>query len=79
MPTPRPIIVASVGEMVGTSTTCPSSPTMLRPAPRPRIAVRIGRPIATTVPNVSSRMITAAESPTASLLSVLGRDTFWPR
>ena len=51
----------------------------LRPQARPKIAVMIGIPIATTVPNVSSRMIIAAASPTTSERCVLGLETFWPR
>ena len=43
------------------------------------MAVAIGRPIATTLPNVNSRTITAMVSPTASLECVSGLDTFWPR
>ena len=38
----------------------------------------IGSAIAVTVPNASSRMTTAASRPTASLLSVDGRESFWP-
>ena len=59
MPTPRPIIVASVGATVGTSATWLISVMIDRPQTRPMIAVMIGRPIATTVPNVNSRTITA--------------------
>ena len=40
--------------------------------------MRIGSAIAVTVPNANSRMITAAVSPTASLLSVLGLESCWP-
>ena len=43
------------------------------------MAVAIGRPIATTLPNVNSRTITAIVSPTASLECVSGLETFWPR
>ena len=49
------------------------------PLARPRIAVAIGSAIAATVPNANSRMITAAASPIASLDSVLGFETSWPR
>jgi hypothetical protein len=52
---------------------------MARPVARPRIAVTIGRPIATTVPKAKSRMITAAAIPTASLDRVLGLETASPR
>ena len=50
-----------------------------RPMTRPTIAVMIGRPIATTVPKVTSSTITAIESPTTSLLWVSGLETFCPR
>ena len=42
-------------------------------------AVAIGSDIATTVPNVNSRMITAIARPIASLDSVAGFETCWPR
>ena len=48
-------------------------------AARPRIAVTIGSAIAVAVPNAKSRMITAAARPTASLISVVGLETAWPR
>ena len=79
MPTPRPIIVASVGATVGTSATWLISVMIDSPMTRPRMAVTIGKPIATTVPNVSSSTITAIVKPTASLECVSGLDTFWPR
>ena len=43
------------------------------------IAVAIGSDIATAVPNVNRRMIIAIVSPIASLDSVAGFETFWPR
>ena len=46
---------------------------------RPTIAVAIGRPIAVAVPKVNSRMMIAAAIPTASLDSVDGLETAWPR
>ena len=64
---------------MGTSIPWPSSPIALNPTARPTIAVAIGNAIALTVPNVNSRMITAAASPTASLDSVDGVETAWPR
>jgi hypothetical protein len=79
MPTPRPIIVASVGATVGTSATWLSSVMSERPITRPTIAVTMGRPMATTVPNVNRRTSTAIVRPTASLECVSGLDTFWPR
>ena len=78
MPTPRPIIVASVGATVGTAVTWPMAVISARLVKRPRTAVMIGSAIAVAVPKASSRMITAAASPTASLLSVDGRESFWP-
>ena len=45
---------------------------------RPRIAVRIGSSIATTVPNTNVRITIAAMIPISSLDSVDGVDTFWP-
>ena len=44
----------------------------------PRIAVRIGSSIATTVPNVNVRITIAAMIPISSLDSVAGLDTFCP-
>ena len=43
------------------------------------IAVMIGMLIATAVPNVISRTITAMLRPTTSLMCVSGLETFWPR
>ncbi len=78
MPTPRPIIVASVGATVGTVATCPSMRMIASVASRPKIALRIGKSIETTVPNVNVRMIIAAMIPISSLDSVAGFETFWP-
>ena len=69
----------SVGPTVGTSIPCPSSPIALSPTASPTIAVAIGSAIALTVPNVNSRMITAAAIPTSSLYSIAGLDTACPR
>ena len=44
----------------------------------PKIALRIGRTIATTVPNVRVRMTIAAMIPISSLDSVEGLETFVP-
>ena len=49
------------------------------PQTSPTIAVKIGSPIATTVPNVNSRTITAMPRPSTSLRCVSGLETFWPR
>ena len=67
-----------VGATVGTSKTWLSSWMIDSAQARPRTAVRMGSAIAVTVPNVKSRMITAAVRPTASLLSVLGLDSCLP-
>ena len=50
-----------------------------QPGAQPTSAVRIGSDIAVTVPNVNSRMMTAAASPTTSLDSVAGLETALPR
>jgi len=78
MPTPRPIIVASVGAIVGTLIAWLSSVMSDSPQARPKIAVRIGMPIATNVPKVNSSTITAITRPTTSLLSVAGADRDCP-
>ena len=78
MPTPSPIIVASVGATVGTSATWLISVMIDRPLTSPTMAVMIGSPIATTVPKVSSSTITAMPSPTTSLEWVSGFETFCP-
>ena len=49
------------------------------PMPTETIAVAIGSDIATAVPNVNSRMITAIVSPISSLDSVAGFESCWPR
>ena len=63
MPTPSPIIVASVGAIDGTVTTWPRSPISARPPMRPMTAEMIGMPIATREPKVKARMIIAATRP----------------
>ncbi len=50
-----------------------------RPVARPMIAVAIGSSAAVTEPKANMRMITAATRPIASLLSVWGLETAWPR
>ena len=72
-------MVASAGAVVGTATTWPSRVTMLSPTTSPTIAVPIGRPMATALPNVTSRMRIAATIPTTSEVWLLGLETFWPR
>ena len=49
------------------------------PLTNPMTAVKIGSPIATTVPNVNSSTITAMPRPITSLRCVSGFETFWPR
>ena len=71
--------MASVGATVGTTATWLISVTIERPQTSPTSAVRIGRPIATTVPNVNSSTIIAMVRPMTSLLWVSGLETFWPR
>jgi len=68
MPTPRPIIVASVGATSGTSTTWPNSEMMLSPVARPKMATPIGSAIAVTVPNTSTRIAIAFGSLWATVL-----------
>jgi hypothetical protein len=71
-------MVASVGATVGTSVRWLISVTIDSPLTRPTIAVTIGSPIATIVPNMMSRTMTAIVSPTASLECVSGFETFCP-
>ena len=78
MPTPSPIIVASVGATVDTVVTWLNIRTTDSAEASPRSAVRIGSSIATTVPNVKVRITAAAMIPISSLDSVAGLDTFWP-
>ena len=78
MPTPSPIIVASVGATVGTVTTWPSMRMIASVESSAKIAVRIGSSIAVTVPKVNVRMTIAAMIPISSLDSVDGLETFWP-
>ncbi len=63
MPTPRPIIVASVGATVPMSVTAATSEMIDNAIARPNSAVPIGTLIATTEPNAMSRMTTAKKSP----------------
>ena len=68
MPTPSPIIVANTGATDPMSVIDAITCTIEMPIPRPRSAVRIGSPIATTEPNANSRITTAASSPMRSAL-----------
>jgi hypothetical protein len=71
--------VASAGALLGTCVRWLSTAMTLRPVPSPNTAVRIGIPIATTVPNVNSRTTTAASRPIASELPEEGCDCVCPR
>ena len=78
MPTPRPIIVASVAPVDGMFTMCPLRPTMPRATLRATTAVMIGIPIATRLPSTRLRITIAAAMPTTSLLSVGSLDSVLP-
>ena len=67
MPTPRPIMVASVGATSGIATKWPSRPTSPSPVTSPTTAVTTGMPAAARHPNVNARMMTAEIRPMASL------------
>ena len=66
MPTPMPIIVAICTPKSGTSTTLAISHTPPRATPRPNPAMTSGRPAASAEPNATSRITSAASSPTDS-------------
>ena len=68
MPTPSPIIVASTGATVPMSVNDAITCTSEMPTPRPKSAVRIGSPMATTEPNANNRITTAASRPMRSAL-----------
>ena len=76
MPTPSPIIVASVGATDGTVVTWPSMRMIASDASSAKIALRIGSSIETTVPNANVRITIAAMIPISSLDSVEGLETF---
>ena len=78
MPTPRPIIVASVAATPGTSRTCSSSLMIDSVQARPISAPTIGSIIAVAVPKANSRMITAAIRPISSEFSVDGLESWLP-
>ena len=78
MPTPNPIMVASVGAMLGTATMCPSSPMIAKPSASPMTALMMGRNMAMRVPNDTARMMTAAMRPMTVLESVFGLDSVAP-
>ncbi len=64
MPTPRPIISAKSEEKSTMSTSRLASPISPSPVPSPNSAVRIGSPIASSEPKLSSNTTTAAMRPT---------------
>ena len=68
MPTPMPIIAANWAVKLGMGTNCAPTLTRKNPDVRPTIAVMIGRPMATSEPNASSRMMIAALMPISSEL-----------
>ncbi len=78
MPTPRPIIVASVAPVSGIATRCPSRPMTPSATASPTTAPMMGSPIATRLPSTSVRMSMAARMPTTSLLSVACVDSSLP-
>ena len=78
MPTPSPIIVASVGAIEGTVAACPRITIKESPATSPSTAETIGKPIATSVPKVNARMTIAAAIPITSLLSVSAGESLLP-
>ena len=78
MPTPRPIIVASVAATPGTSSMCSSRWMIESVQARPISAETIGSIIAVAVPKAKSRMITAAIRPISSEISVDGLESWLP-
>ena len=67
MPTPMPIIVATCGVKFGVGTAIVHRLTPASATATPMRAVRMGRPIATSEPKLSSRMTAAATRPSASV------------
>ena len=65
MPTPRPIISARSVATFGTLTTYVASSIRATPVKRAKPAVTSGSPAAVSDPNVISRMIRAATTPTS--------------
>ena len=80
MPTPRPIIAASVGPNVAMSMKRAAIDTKPSPAPKPTSAVRMGSPAATSEANIASMMTIASMMPKISLLggSVPANSIDWP-
>ena len=79
MPTPRPIITASVGETVGNVNAAAAIPRIPRAVAMPSSAVRMGRPAASTLPKPSSSTTMATTMPISSdrLSWAVGRAA-WP-
>jgi hypothetical protein len=67
MPTPRPIIATIEIVKSGIAMTWLRMPTSADAMPRPNSAMPIGRPIASTEPKATIRMMTAAMMPRSSL------------
>ena len=67
MPTPMPIMAASVPAKLGIENTLASNVTSPSPMPMPKSATRIGKPMARTEPKAMSRMMMAAPTPTISV------------
>jgi hypothetical protein len=67
MPTPMPIMAAISGANVGTTRRCVTNSKSAMPIAKPKSAVMIGRPMATTDPKVSRMMRIAAVMPMPSL------------
>ena len=72
MPTPRPSIVASTGVIVLKLVTAAPSVSSDSPSPTDTSASTIGRPAATALPSMISRMMIAAIRPSSSLVPVWG-------
>ena len=81
MPTPRPIISARSGATCGTLITRVARPISATPLIRPKPAVTSGIPAAISEPNVSSRITSAATTPTVvagPMLNPSAFSTTWP-
>ena len=74
MPTPIPIIAASSVAKFGVERIWEIISTNARPIPMPNRAVMIGRPMARTDPNTTSRMMMAATMPISSVAPSDGLD-----
>ena len=68
MPTPSPIMLASCGAKLGIAIRWAISDIELIPSASPKTAMPIGRPIAITDPNATSRITIAATSPISSVI-----------